>query len=204
MTCCCGGKLKLISGPSIEPLTLAETLEHCHANSGVEDNWFYRTIAAGRREAEIFQRRAYISQQWQLTFNGIPQMPFEIPRPPTISIDSISTFDIDDIETSLSTSDFLVDTDSEPARLTVNYNYTIPDYVARTIKSFVITFTAGYGTSRDDVPDDVKYAILEFVSYYYDHRAGELSYRYNTRIESKTREPKQFYDILAKQRIHLC
>lgn len=203
MTCCTNGHLTIVTPPSVEPVTLDDALEHCHANSGVEDNWFNRIIKAARIEAESFQRRAYIEQTLQLSFDQVPNFPIYLPRPPLIDVTGISVFDMENVETALTLTDFLIDTDSQPGRIMANYDFSYPGISNREMKSMVITYKAGYGSDASTVPDDVKNAMLFYIGYLYDHRAGELSYRFNVRESEFRREPKQFYDLLAKQRIYL-
>src|SRR5690554_3177697 len=100
------GRLKLFTAPAVEPVTLDEALTQCHADAGIEDAWFTATIKAAREAAETFQRRAYITQVWDLSFDAKPDLPVYIPRSPIISVDSIKVYDEENTETVCDLSDF--------------------------------------------------------------------------------------------------
>jgi uncharacterized phiE125 gp8 family phage protein len=184
--------LSVVTPPSIEPVTLEEAIGQCHANSGVEDDWFRRAITTARLQAEMYQRRAYINQTLQLSFDTWPKLPIYFPRSPVSEILSVKAYDIENTETVISISNFLIDYSTSPARLTLMYGYQWPDISLRDINSIQIQYTAGYGDSRSDIPPDVKQAILLYVDYLYENRAGE------TKVV-----PKQFYHKLAPQRLYL-
>lgn len=184
--------VSIVTPPAIEPVTLDQALVQCHANSGVEDDWFTDAIRAAREEAEIYQRRAYIEQTVQLTYDTWPTMPILLPRSPVSDVSSFKLYDIEDTETSIAISNFLIDYDTSPARLTTISGYTLPSVSLRDLASIKIQYTAGYGSSRDDVPRNIKQAILFYVAYMYENRAAEVEVI-----------PKQFFHMLAPQRMYL-
>lgn len=192
MSNCRNFHLSIVTEPAIEPITLDEALVQCHANQGVEDDWFYATIKAVRRDAELFTRRAFIEQSLRLTFDCLPDFPILLPRPPLIEVTSFSLFDIEDTETSISTSDLLIDTYSSPGRIAINAGYSFPTVSLRELNSIVIVYKAGYGTTADLVPDNLKQAMLLHLGYLYDARSGEP-------------EPinEQYEDLLYRQKMWL-
>lgn len=173
MTYCNKYKMSIVTGPSVEPISLTEALVQCHANSGVEDDWFYAAITAVRQDAEAFQRRAYIEQTIRLTFDNFPIFPIYLPRPPLIEVTSFSLYDVDDTQSVISLSDLQIDTYSQPARIDLTYGYSFPSITLRSLNSIVIEYTAGYGTTADDVPKDIRQAMLLHLGYLYDCRSGE-------------------------------
>jgi uncharacterized phiE125 gp8 family phage protein len=165
--------LSLVTAPAVEPISLDQALNQCHANEGVEDDWFYKTIKAVRLDAEAYQRRAYIEQTLRVTYDELPEFPIMIPRPPLIEITSFSLFDIENTETVISLSDLLIDTYSQPGRVALNFGYSLPGVTLRELNSVVIVYKAGYGTSASDVPDDMINAMLLHLGYLNDIRSGE-------------------------------
>lgn len=184
--------VSIITPPAIEPVTLEQALTQCSANSGTEDDWFYDAIRAAREEAEIYQRRAYIDQTIQLTFDTWPAMPILLPRSPVSEVLSFKLYDIEDTETSISLSNLLIDYTTSPARLTTISGYTLPSVSLRDIASIKIQYTAGYGSTRDDVPRNIRQAILFYVAYMYNNKSAEVDV-----------VPKQFLHMLAPQRMYL-
>lgn len=165
--------LSVVTAPTVEPITLDEALVQCHANQGVEDDWFYDTIAAVRQDAESFERRAFIEQSLRITFDGLPAFPIMIPRPPLIELTSFSLFDVDDSETSIALSDLLIDIYSQPGRVALSHGYSLPGVTLRELNSVVIVYKAGYGSTASTVPKDIKQAMLLHLGYLYDCRTGE-------------------------------
>lgn len=184
--------LSIVTPPAIEPVTLDQALSHCSANSGIQDDDFRDWIRAAREEAERFQRRAFIEQTLQLSFDNYPVFPIYLPRPPVTEVTSVKMYDIEDTETVVSVSDFLIDYNTSPARMTFAYGNVWPDVSLRDLNAIQIQYTAGYGDSTDDVPRYVKKAILFYVAYMYENRAAEVE-----------TVPKQFYHILSSQRMYL-
>lgn len=197
------GKVRVVTPPSIEPVTLAEVLVQSHALSGVEDAWFTDQIIASRQIAEEFMNRAFIEQVLEVTYDGYPDFPILLPRAPVISVDQISIYDTDNTESILYTSStttpspatgdltFNIDVNTEPARIDLDYGLVWPSTVLREMSSVKIQFTAGYGDSADDVPSKIKSAIKLFISHMYDNRDGELNI------------PDTFYNLLRPDRFYI-
>jgi uncharacterized phiE125 gp8 family phage protein len=165
--------LSIVTAPTIEPISLDEGLVQCHANQGVEDDWFYDTITAVRQDAEVFERRAFIEQSLRISFDGLPSFPIMIPRPPLIELTSFSLFDVNNDETSIDLSNLLIDTYSQPGRVTLSHGYSLPGVTLRELNSVVIVYKAGYGSTASSVPKDIRQAMLLHLGYLYNCRTGE-------------------------------
>jgi len=212
--------LKTITDPLTEPVTAAEAKLHTRISYTTEDALINTWIKAGRKLAEDFQRRAYIAQQLELTLDAFPDFPLLLPRAPLMSVSQIRYFDYEDTETVMYSNDtdqstttttmgpttsttttaepnvitddgtFIIDTDSEPGRICLAYGETMPSVVLRPHISFKIRYWAGYGPVASYVPQTVRDAIMLYVAYRNESRAGEVE-----------RVPRQFYDLLAPERI---
>lgn len=189
---CNGYHLSVVTPPAVEPITLDEALVQCHANQGVEDEWFYETIKAVRLDAEMFVRRAFIEQTLRVTFDKFPSIPILLPRPPLISVESVSLYDIYNVETVIDISNLYVDTFNCPGRISINSGYSLPSVSLRELNSIVIQYKAGYGTTPDDVPNNLKQAMLLHLGFLYESRSGEP-------------EPinEQYECLLKRQRLYL-
>lgn len=196
--------LRVITGPTIEPVTLDDAKLHAHISHDIEDTVILNWIKAAREEAEGYQRRAFISQVLELSFDEYPCMPVSLPRAPVITVDSIKIYDYQNTETVLylrvageggtlpaTNSNFIIDTDSEPGRIALALGKVWPGTVLREINSVKIRYTAGYGTAAASVPAAVKDAIMLYCSYRNDNRTAEVDF------------PRQFYDLLSSDRVHL-
>ena len=74
--------LTIVTAPTIEPVTVAETREHLRIDEDDEDALLTTFIEIARDYCEGYQNRAYITQTWDLWLDDFPDSPFKIPFPP--------------------------------------------------------------------------------------------------------------------------
>jgi hypothetical protein len=205
------GLLKIITPPAIEPLTADEVKIHARISYDVEDALIEQWISSARKTAEGFQRRAYIAQTLELSFDKFPAVPILLPRPPAIWVKSIKYYDYLNAVTTLyekfddpltttaeggdepaTNDDFLIDTDNEPGRICFAYGDSWPSVVLRDMNAVKIRYIAGYGDAVTDVPESVKDAIMLYCAHMNENRASE-----------EDAIPKQFFDILRPDRVFI-
>lgn len=172
-----------------EPVTTANVKLYTRVSHDAEDDLIDTWIKAGRILAEDYQKRAYITQTWQLAFDFFPPVPFCIPRAPLISVTSLKYYDTDNSETTYSADNYFVDAESKPGRITLGYGISWPAETLRSINAVKILYTAGYGAA-DDVPTTVKDAIYLYCAYRYENRTAEDG-----------SAPSQFFDLLKPEKI---
>jgi len=63
---------RVVTGPSVEPLTLAEAKTHLRVAITDDDALITSLIVAARMDAEFITRRAFISQQWKTVADRFP------------------------------------------------------------------------------------------------------------------------------------
>ncbi len=169
-------KLKLITGPAAEPVTLTEAKSQCRVDGTTEDTFITALIVAAREAAEGVLQRALINQTWELVLDAWPAGDrIELPRPPLSSVTSIKYTDIDAVEHTMSSSDYLVDTDSEPGKIVLKWSASWPSVTLREAAAIRVRFVAGYGSAAAAVPAKVKQAIQLLVGHYYENREGITS-----------------------------
>jgi len=168
--------LSLVAAPSVEPVTLSDVKGHLRGIVGTgEDNLLQSLISAVTKKVEAHINRAIIDQTWSASYDDVPVVNmFEIPRSPLKSIVSIHAFDVLNGATLVPSSSFFVDTASDPGRIVLSDGASWPSITARQVNSFVVQFVAGYGL-RDDVPADIKQAILQSVGFFYKNREGVIN-----------------------------
>jgi len=185
--------LAVITGPSVEPVTVDEVKTSTHVSHSAEDALILSWVKAARRLAEEYQWRAYITQTLELSFDKFPTIPIELPRAPLQSLTSIKYTDYEGTETTLyetgNTDMFIVDTAGDPGRVDLAYGESWPSVTLLSLSPVKVRFVAGYGDSADDVPDNVKDAIMMYCGWRYENRS----------TESGT-VPSSFYDILRHDR----
>ena len=150
--------LTLTSAPAVEPVTLKQLKEHLRIYD-TEDHDVELTalIKEARQFIENQTGRALITQTWTYKLDGFDTN-MNIPRPPLQSITSIQYQDASDATQTLASSNYSVDTDSEPGRVVQAPDGTYPS-TYDDINVVTVTFVAGYGSTASDVPETLKRAI---------------------------------------------
>ncbi|KKL52184.1 hypothetical protein LCGC14_2288070, partial [marine sediment metagenome] len=94
----------------------------------------------------------------------------------------------------LTASTYIVDTNSEPGRLSLAYNAVWPNETLRPVNGVVVRFVAGYGSVATAVPNMAKQAVKLMVGHMFEHRE-------NTEIKVLEKIPDGVFDLLAFERI---
>lgn len=169
--------LKLVTGPAEEPITLAEAKSHCRIDFTDDDTLLAGLIIAARNQAEAITRRALVTQTWDLLLDRFPRQ-IDVPRAPLLSVTSINYIDDAGVSQLLASTEYKVDANSEPARITEAYGKTWPT-TRREINAVTVRFVAGFGAAAD-VPQAIKQAMLLMIGHWYNNResvdlsAGQL------------------------------
>lgn len=166
--------LSLVTAPSVEPITLAEAKLHAKIETTDDDTLITNLIVAARRAAETFCGRAFISQVWDAVYDELPgeEYPFPdalvLPRLPLVSVTGAYYTGTDGTETTWAATNYQVDLIS--GRL-----IPLQSWPSRRERSgFRVRWTAGYASAAA-VPQEIKQALLEAVTHFYEKRAdGEL------------------------------
>lgn len=160
-----------------EPVSLTEAKAHLRVDISTDDTLIQSLIVAAREYCEGFQNRTYISTSKELWLDAFPSKDFiEIPLPPLASISSVKYYDTSNVEATMSSGDYFVDTKSEPGRVCLGYGKSWPSTTLRSYNGVCITFVAGYGATAASTPQKVKQAMLLLIGDYYSTReAGNAS-----------------------------
>lgn len=174
--------LTLVTPPATEPLTLSEAKSHGIIQTAADDAFVTSLIQAARECCERVTERALITQTWKLVLDRFPRniygsdAPMRLPRPPLASVTSITYVDTDGTTQTWASSNYLVDTDSEPGRVAPAVNAAWP--VSRAQQGAVtVTYVAGYGAASA-VPEEIKQRLRNYVAYCYEHRGENLDQDY--------------------------
>jgi uncharacterized phiE125 gp8 family phage protein len=161
--------LKMITLPSGVLVTLAEAKQHLRVDTDDEDDLITAYVAAATEWCAGFQNRAYLTQVLEQSFDDFPDWVFALLRPPLVSVESIKFTDVNNTEYTFDPAKYIVDTDSEPGRISLNYNVIWPTVVLRPINAVRVRFTAGY-PDVSKVPEVVKQAIKLLVGHWHANR----------------------------------
>lgn len=164
--------LSIVTGPTVEPVSLAEAKSHLRVDLNDDDTLITNLITASRRYIEsTLCNRAFITQTWDYFLQSFPNGDeIEIPLPPLQSITSIKYKDKAGVEAVFPSAEYIVDKDSAPARVRLAYGKSWPSFEPYPLNAVAIRFVAGYGDSGVAVPQELRQAILLMVGHLYENR----------------------------------
>ncbi len=172
--------LAVVTPPALDPVTVDEAKQQCQIFHDDEDTWFEDKISAARELCETFVKRAFIGTVLRLKTRQFPQE-FYLPRPRLIRVQSLKYYDSAGVQQTISSSNYIVDTDSEPGIIVPISTYSWPSAQDRP-GGVEVVYDAGYGSldgndvvsTADDVPSGIKDAILMTVAQWYVHRGDDV------------------------------
>lgn len=160
----------LLAGPATEPVTLDEAKAFLRVDGSDEDSFISTLITAARLHTESVTGRAMISQSWRVVRDGWPpDRKVRLPVAPLQSLTEIRAYDADGVATMLTLAEFQPETGVSPAAIFV------PVLVSgmpptREHDAIEIDYVAGCGDAPEDVPQDLRHAVLILVGYWFEHR----------------------------------
>lgn len=184
--------LVLTSGPSLEPITVAEAKAHLRLDATVEDILIASLILTSRLHIEAALGLALITQSWRLQLDAWPTgAAVTLPLHPVSSLTSVRTTAADGTVASLPSTATLLDP-GPPARI-IRTGPTWPQVTAPA-SGIALTFVAGFGPAAADVPAPIRHALLLLVAHWFEHRDPiEIG-------EPDTAIPKAVSDLLRPYR----
>jgi hypothetical protein len=167
-------QIQQLTQPITEPITLDQAHQQLVLNSTFTDDDALITalITAARQYAEKYTRRAFFTQQWQLTLDHFPAYIYSgtinpalrrdwnyyagiwngvtiaLPKPKCISVDSITYIDLTGTQQTLDPSTYVVDLNSTPARIVPAPGLYWPLNTLYIPGSVAVTFTCGSYTQQ--------------------------------------------------------
>lgn len=164
--------------PTIDPVTLAEAKLHLRVDGNDEDSLIEGIITAAVDFFEKRTGRALINQTWSYTIDNwyasldpVKPLWLYLPRAPLSSVTSIYYIATDGSSTLWASSNYTVDTNSEPGRLALAYSKTWP-VTREVVNAITITYVAGYGATAASVPVGIKRALMVLISDLYNNRGS--------------------------------
>ncbi len=188
-------RLALKTTASALPVSLQEVKSHLgieDSDEGEDANLIGR-IRAATISCERYTRRSFVNTTWTMFMDRFPgrALPWwdgvrqianteltdltesiTIPRPPLVSITFVKSHNQDGTSTTVTASDYIVDTASEPGRVALKVTKTWPSVALRAINGVEVEFIAGYGPVGSDVDAPIREAILIAVADLHVNREG--------------------------------
>lgn len=160
----------LTSGPSTEPISLAGMKAYLRIDASDEEALITSLITAARLHIETHLSIATLTQSWSIFLDDWPSTSHvDIPIAPLISIELVNLYDEAGVATVLDEENYYIDTRSRVPRLlrTGSGVWLQPDRKASGIE---IQITTGYGPAADDVPQNLRQAIMILVAHWFENR----------------------------------
>lgn len=188
------------TAPAIEPVTVTEAKSWCRVDQSDDDLIFQFLIGTAREFVESHIGRALISTTFEYRLDEWPgrsggynhlatigtlspisllSWPAQTPRSEciylpmgnVISVDSVTyVASTGSVETMTAVTDYQTSLTSVPARIMPAANTTWPWLGMQHLDSVCITYKAGFGANANDVPYELRCAILMLVELYYAER----------------------------------
>jgi len=158
---------QLVSGPAVEPVTVAEQKAFSRVEYADDDNIIVGVLKAARECVENATNRRLITQTWR----HYPANPRDIILPfgPVQAVTSVTLYDETGSAHLLAPSDYDADIISEPATLKVR---NLQGVSLRWTNPLAVEFVCGYGDSGTTVPESIRQAIMLLAAHWYENRVA--------------------------------
>lgn len=180
--------LRVLAGPAVEPITLAEAKLHLRLDSSDEDSLVSGLITAARTHVERYTNRVMIYQAFRLTLDTFP---YEIELPRSLAVEAaantvtgigyatprIQYYDEDDSQQTLTyaAGDFELLLANNPPLLVLPALGTWPVTYTGQRGAVEIDFIAGYGATAASVPADLKVAMRMLIGHWFEQREAVVT-----------------------------
>lgn len=164
-------KLQVVTPPAKEPLTLEEAKDQLRVDFIDDDTIIMACVKAAREIGEKTTRRAFITQTMNLFLDAFPgDTRIEIPLPPLQSVTGIYYTPDGGAETEFDSSNYEVDTVSEPGGVVLVSSASWPADTLKVVNGVRIEFVAGYGDEPEDIPETYRSGIRLALGHLYENR----------------------------------
>lgn len=179
--------LTLVTGPTVEPVTLTDVKAHLRLTGTADDLWLARAVRAARARVETVTGRQLLQATYELSLDAPPTEAWVIlPRPPLLAITHVKYLDTAAAEQTWASTNYQVRgaapvSGSTPDPFVSNgwietvAGVSWPSMVTDTIRILRITYTAGYGTKVSQVPTDLVQAVYLLIGAMYERREDDAA-----------------------------
>lgn len=161
------------AAPTDTPISVAEAKAHMRVDVSDDDTLIASLISAATTLLDGYDGRlggrALFTQSWTISTRSALASKLYLPVVPVQSVTSISYYDANDADQSLTVSDFHVHAFDDIAWLYPKSGTVWPTVYDRP-DAIRVEFVAGRAVA--DIPDDLKTALLLLVAHWYQNREG--------------------------------
>jgi uncharacterized phiE125 gp8 family phage protein len=158
----------LLAGPALDPVTLAEAKAFLRVDDSAEDGLIATLITTARLHIESTTAKALITQSWRVVLDCWPaERVVRLPVAPLAGLSAITAYDAGNGAHAIGLGQF--QTEASPARLLLPPTVEgMP--VIRERQGIEIDYAAGFGSVAEDVPADLRQALLTLLGFWFEHR----------------------------------
>ena len=181
--------LEVVTGPTIEPITINTIRDHLRLDELVDDIQINGYIIAARQWAENYTGRFFIQRTMRQWYDAHPtgfdhlqegyatghqsyftsRQYLQVASAPIISIDSIKYYNDAGTESTWDSSNYYSDIISDVGKIVLKDGGSFPTDL-RKQNGLAVNFTAGYGATAATVPQAIRVAIMQYITFLYEHR----------------------------------
>ena len=187
----------VVTTAAVNPLfTTAQAKAHLKVDVSDDDTIIDNLVLAATQSCEIFTNQYFIDTvvtQYSDTWSDI----YQLYKSPVDSITHIKYYDSDDSLQTLSSSNYILDGASKPARIGIAVDGELPNLSDR-INAVEVKYTVGYGTASTDVPEGIRQAVLLTIGNFYQNRESVITGRTATEL------PLSSQYLLEQYKIQVC
>jgi uncharacterized phiE125 gp8 family phage protein len=165
---------KLITEPTELAVTLAEAKAQLNIDPSftADDTLITACINASALYIEKIIQSPLMNQTWELQLVDFTET-IKIWKTPLSSITSVSYYDVNEADQTVSNSNYYTDLASVPARIIFKSNYDAPTVFDTRFDAVRIRFVSGY-VNAASVPADIKEVVKLLVTHFYENRSPEV------------------------------
>lgn len=170
-------KTSLISAPSVEPVLLATAKLHLRIETSytADDDYITALLTLAREYVEAVTNRKLITQTHKLYLDDWPcEDDIDVPFGKLQSVSSIVYYDSSGTATTMSSSDYIVESATDPGRVVLGYGKSWPTVTLYPSNPIHIQFVCGYGLSGSSIPTPILQAIKILISDMYEQRESAV------------------------------
>lgn len=162
----------LVTPASSGPITLAQVKSIVHIDHADEDDSIELMIDAAIALVDGYGgilRTALIEQTWQQDFPYFPYCEFRLALGQLLSVTSITYYDTSNVQQTLATSVYAAFSDATGPFFRLKDGQSWPSTFYRD-DAVRVTWKAGFGTTADFVPADIRHAMLMLIGHWFENR----------------------------------
>jgi len=139
-------KTTLVTGPSYYPVSLSQAKNHLRVDHTDDDDYIRGLIVSATDDLERILLRRLVTQTWKFYRDKWPAGDnLSLPYGELQSVTHVKYTDSDGTQSTMSAAEYIVDTDSDPGRVVLDYGETWPGDTLYPSNPIEVQYVCGYG-----------------------------------------------------------